>query len=178
MKLINKIENMIEGWLKPLPHIPAKWTKMIADNLWWIVGIGIVLSGIGVIASIGGIYTAAVFMGRASTYFGYYADSFYTGWWVAAAVVSLLVLIANVVLMGMAFNPLKAMHKKGWDLLFYMFLIMVAARIVGVVLNFSVYSLFADVVVALLGIAVGVYLLFEIKSYFKAGKIAAVEEKK
>jgi hypothetical protein len=178
MENINKIENMIEGWLRPLPHIPAKATKMIAENLWWIVGIGIIISGIGVLVSINGIYTAAVFLGRAAAYFGYYANSFYTGWWVAAAAISLLALIANVALMVMAFSHLKVMHKKGWDLLFYSLLIMVAARIVIVVLNFSVYSLFVDMIVALLGIAVGMYLLFEIKSYFKSSPIATVQENK
>ena len=177
MKNINKLETMITEWLKPLPRIPAKWTKMIAENLWWITGISIVLSVIAIFMSISAINTAVVFLGRASSFLDYYSNSFYDSWWVAAAVVSMVMLIVNVVLMGKAFNPLKAMQKKGWDLLFIMFLIMVVARVIGLVLSFSVDNLLVGLVMALVGIAVGVYVLFEIRSNFKDGKIAAVGKK-
>ncbi|MEI6228757.1 MAG: hypothetical protein WCP11_01900 [Candidatus Saccharibacteria bacterium] len=178
MKNINKIENMIEGWLKPLPHIPAKWTKMIAENLWWIVGIGIILSVIGIFSMIGVLSTAAVFLERAARMSGYYNGSINDGWFVAATVVSLAMMIASAVLLIMAFNPLKTMHKKGWDLLFIIALVSAGAQVLSLALNFNIYNMFAGLLSALVGIAIGMYLLFEIKSYFKSGKIAAVEEKK
>jgi len=177
MKNINKIENMIEGWLKPLPRIPAKWAKMLADNLWWIVGIGIVLSGIAVLMSISALLYGISFISGMSGY-GAYLVNTYNGWWAAAAVVSLLSLAATVVLMGMAFNHLKVMHKKGWDMLFLASLVTAASSVIVVVLNFTNYIIFVNLFMTLIGTAVGVYLLFEIKSYFKSGKIAAVEEKK
>jgi len=176
MKIINKIETMIEGWLKPLPHVPAKWTKMLADNLWWIVGIGIVLTAIASFMAIAALIAGLSFLSGFSGY-GIYLANVYTGWWVIAAIISMLVPIASVVLMGMAFNPLKAMSKKGWDLLFIASLISAVAQVLVVIFNFSILSLFTALILPLIGIAVGVYVLFEIKSYFKSGKIAAVVEK-
>ena len=176
MKNINKIENMIQGWLKPLPHIPAKWTKMLADNLWWIVGIGIVLTGIALLMSINALLYGISYLGGMSGY-GIHLANIYTGWWMAAAIVSMAIPAASVVLMGMAFNPLKAMQKKGWDLLFLASLVTAAAQILSVILNFN-YVLIFSLIMTLAGVAVGVYVLFEIKSHFKAGKIAAVKENK
>jgi len=176
MKNINKIETMIEGWLKPLPHIPAKWSKMLADNLWWIVGIGIVLTGIALLMALGVLFAGLSFLGGMSGY-GALLANVYTGWWMAAAVISMAIPAVSVVLMGMAFNPLKAMQKKGWNLLFLASLVTAAAQILSVALNFN-YVLIFSLIMTLAGVAVGIYLLFEIKSYFKSGKIAAIKDKK
>jgi len=177
MKIINKIETMIEKWVKPLPHLPIKTQKTIADNLWWVVGIGIVISGIGLLIVFNTFLNGMSALMGAPGY-GFYLTYIYTGWWASSIIVSMLALIITLIIMVKAFNPLKAMHRKGWDLLFLSLLVMVVAKVISFILNISISGLFRDLIFAFVGIVIGAYILFEIKSYFKVGKIAAVIEKK
>ena len=176
MKIINKIENMIDKWVKPLPHISAKWTKMIAENLWWIVGLGIGAAGIGLLMMIGGFFYGMSALTGAPGY-GLYLAYIYTGWWAFAIIVSMLALFVTLILMVKAYNPLKVMHRKGWDLLFLSLLIMVGARVISFIFNIGGLDSFRDLVFTFVSIVISVYILFEIKSYFKLERTATIEKK-
>ena len=84
MESIHKLENMIEGWLKPLPHLPTQWRKWLADNLWWITLVGVVLSVIGVIGLFIAMLIAIPLIGTTTSLYSAYGittTQTYTGWW-------------------------------------------------------------------------------------------------
>jgi hypothetical protein len=174
MESIHKLENTIEGWLKPLPHLPTNWRVWIAKNVWWIVLVGVILSVLGTLMLVAGIMTAMAAVGTVNSVYGAYGVNIvqdYSGWWYIASIVSMVFLVATIVLEAMAITPLKAQNKKGWDLLFIVFLIGVASSVISAVLNIGSYSVIANVIGSIIGIVIGAYFLFEIRSYFKSAVI-------
>ena len=170
MESMNQFEKTIEGWLKPLPHLPATWRKWIGENIWWITLIGVILSIMGVFVMIGAIFTAMSIFGVATGVFGYVAPV-YTGWWMLASVVSLAFMVITVAITAMAVSPLKNQKKKGWDLLFLTFVINVVAAVVNVVLSFSAISFIPALISAAIGAAISAYFLFEIRSQFNSATV-------
>jgi len=174
MSAITKFEDTIGGLLKPIPHLPTAGQKWLAENVWWIILVGVILSGISVLTTIGGIFTALAFLGAATSYFGYYAVQSYTGWWVLASVISLLFMIAIVVISAISINPLKAMKKKGWDMLFLTLLISAASIVVSLIVNITSIGVgfVFGIIFGLIGLAIGAYFIYEIRSYFKSAVAA------
>jgi drug/metabolite transporter (DMT)-like permease len=172
MESINKLENTIAGWLKPLPHLPTTWQKWIAENVWWITVIGVILSVIGVVALIGSLSFLS-FVTSSSYYYGYYVAQSHTSLWMISSVVSILFMIVSIVLMAMAINPLKLMKKKGWGLLFLTFVVGALSTIVSIILNFNVFTFIPSIIFGAIGLAISAYFLYEIRSYFNGVKVAA-----
>lgn len=168
-----KIENMIAGWLKPLPHLPIKGQKWLATNIWWIALVGVILSIIGIFGLIASISTAMSFLGAYATF---YTSSVYSGWWMSATIISVVSMVVITIITAMAIKPLKVLNKRGWDLLFLTFLISIITMIISMILNFSAFisSLFMTVI----SFGIGAYFLFEIRSYFKGNGIADSIDKK
>ena len=81
--------------------------------------------------------------------------------------VSLLVLAFEAVLYILAFPATKARQKKGWDLLFYALLVNV---VYGAVVMFTNYGDFGNLVGSVIGTAIGLYFLFQIRSEYLGGK--------
>ena len=82
--------------------------------------------------------------------------------WLAAAF-----MVANAVLYFLAYNPLKAHAKKGWDLLFYASLLHVAYSIVTLFIQGRGFGSF---VLGLLFSALGFWILFQVRpGYTKGG---------
>ena len=174
MESIHKLENTIEGWLKPLPHLPANWRKWLSENVWWIVLVGVILSVIGVIMIIGMIMTAVAAIGVASTIvtstFGTVGVNIapeYTVWWYIATILSVVSLVVTIIIEAMAISPLKVLDKKGWDLMFIAYLIGIALSVVSAVLTLTIINLIGTAI----GAAIGAYFLFEIRSHFKQAAI-------
>jgi uncharacterized membrane protein len=164
MEYVKKLEDMIEGWLKPVPHLPAAWRKWMAENVWWLVIISVVLEVFAVI----GMYNAAMLITN-NPWYGYleaYGAPSHAGM-TLYTMVTMAFLAVSAVLMAMAVNPLKAKHKKGWDLLFLATLVGVASSLAGAVLGLSFTYLVSGIFSAVIGAAIGSYFLFEIRSYFK-----------
>lgn len=100
------------------------------------------------------------------------STSYLTFWvWIALAFI-----IAEAVLYFMAYNPLKAKAKRGWDLLFY-------ASLVSVV--YSVVTLFihgrgvGSMIGGLIGTAIGWWILFQIRpAYLAKASAPHMEAKK
>lgn len=72
------------------------------------------------------------------------------------AIVSLLLVIFGFVLKAMAIKPLFARSKKWWDLVFY-------STLVGFVSSL----LSGSIVWGIIALVIGLYVLFQIKSYYK-----------
>lgn len=163
MEQVHKLENMIEGWLKPLPHLSTDWRKWIAKNVWWITLIGVVISVMGIF----GLLTALSIFGAATSFYGamMYSAVVQThgGFWFVFMYASLALLALTTVIEAMAISPLKVQHKKGWDLLFFAYLAGVASGVVTGVFNIDVMGLIGTAISAV----IGAYFLFEVRSYFK-----------
>jgi hypothetical protein len=167
---IKKIEDMVEGWLKPIPHLPTNWRKWISDNIWWITLVGVILSVIGLFGLLIILLGAVSFFGTTSVFYGAYVPAAYSGVQLFAGFVQLLFLVATVAITAMAVMPLRLMRKKGWDLLFLSFLVGIVAQIVGAVLMANPSGIITTLLSDLIGAAISAYFLFEVRSYFKDKK--------
>lgn len=168
MNSVGKLEITIAGWYKGLPHLPAEVRKWLAENVWWITLVGVIFGAFSVL----GMLFFSLLAGAALTAIAGGLGA------VAGAAIFLSVLfavllgVACLVLAGMAINPLKAMQKKGWTLLFWVFLIEVATVVVTNLLSAN----FMGLIWGLLWAAVGGYFIFELRSYFD-GKDATGRKK-
>lgn len=167
MSYISKLEKMVAGWLKPVPHLPHAAQKWIADNAWWIVLIGAIASGISILVSIGAIFSYSAFIGSQATY--YYVVSPYGPGWVVSAIVSLILSGAIVALLATAVTPLRAMKTSGWNKLFIVLLVDALTVILSAVLSFNVISFIFTIIFGAIGLAIGAYFIFEVRSHFGAG---------
>lgn len=183
MEFLVKLEKLVAGWAKKVPHLPTAGQKWLADNVWWIVLIGAILSGIGLLFAIGGLFVLISLFGAVSAaYYAPYAAVGITGITILAAVISLVFLAARVVLMGSAIKPLKEKQKKGWVLLFIVWLLQAVAIVIDAVLSLSVVGFFMTILFGAIALAVTGYFLFEIHAQFggapKAAKKKTTKAKK
>jgi hypothetical protein len=174
MESVHKLEKTIAEWYKNVPHLPKNIHTWLADNAWWIVAIGAVLSALGAFT----VLSATLFVGSVLTGAGYGYSSVAgaavasaTGVALVAALLSVASLVVSAVLFGLAVSPLKAHKKKGWDYVFAAELIAVAVSVVSVVVSFNVGGLVSAVV----GAAIGFYFLFEVRGHF-GGHIAGTKK--
>lgn len=78
--------------------------------------------------------------------------------------VSLIVLLVQAVLMLLAFPGLRDRKKVGWNLVFYSSLVSI---VVGVVQLFVSGYGFGNLIGTLIGAAIGMFILFQVRSYYK-----------
>lgn len=82
--------------------------------------------------------------------------------------VGLITLSVQVSLYLLAFQPLRALKKQGWDYLFYAMLVNIAY---GVVVLFTDYGNIGSLIGTIIGSAIGFYFLFQIRaSYLGSSK--------
>lgn len=166
MEAVNKFEDILESWLKPLPHLPVVWRKWLATNVWWLTMIFVILAAMGVLGLLGALLTALSFLGFSATFYGYYAPQAYGALWIVSTLVSLAFLIATVIAAGAAVNPLREKTRRGWELLFLSYVISFTSTLVGAVLSFNAFQFVPTVISAVLSGAISIYLLFEVREYF------------
>lgn len=160
--LLAKIEQMIEKWLKAIPHLPKSGQRWLAENVWWIALIGAILSGISVLVLLNTIreLTSPV------SFYGYVLTSTFTGWEIFISIVSAVFVIVTGLLLALAVKPLRAIEKKGWTLLFIVSLVEAVNVVLGAVLSLSVFGFITQVIFGAIGFAIGIYFLFEIRGHF------------
>ena len=164
MESIKKLEDMIAGLLKPLPHIPADWRKWISENIWWITLVGVVVDGLAALA----IYQAATYINQLTNLWSVVGVSASSGW-TTSMMISIALFILSAVIMAMAITPLKEMKKKGWDLLFMSAIVSVVAS----VFNYGYGDIVTSIIGAAIGAVVGMYFLFEIRSHFNGATVVS-----
>lgn len=145
--------NQIEQPFKSLPHLPKALTDFLVMLTPWLVLIGGVLNLIsGVSGFLNPSRNSAIPFGQAS------------------ANIKIFILFTNIALtitgalLLLAFQPLQAKKYQGWVYLFWANFVNIVLAIAGVVL------LMSGVVGAAIGILIGLYLMFEIKPYYKKAK--------
>lgn len=166
MKSLEKLEDMIGSWLKPLPKLPVAASKWIATNAWLITLIGVILSAIGVLFMIFGIFAAIPLMSVTTSVFGYAIAATYTIWYVMSLIFSLIFMVITVIISAMAVTPLKAGQTKGWTLLFWILILRAIAIIVDAILSYSIMGFIGGIIWGAVGLAISAYILFSVRSYF------------
>lgn len=164
MEIVTKVEQMVSGWMKDLPHLPKELTKWLAENAWWLTIIGVVVGGFGIL----GVLSA---MTAGSALLGALGVPALGGMLLVGSLVSLAGTAAGVVVEAMAISPLKAMQKKGWDLMFLATLVSFAGAVVSSLIGVNIVG----VLMSAVGAAISFYVLLEVKSYF--GAKAKTEDK-
>lgn len=177
METVKKFESILEEWLKPLPHLPAEWRKWLANNAWWMTLISAILSGLSALAYVGTLLDALSLRGFTGFY-GYYVPQIYSGLWFFATIVSLAFLVITTVFSATAVNPLKVMSRKGWDLLFLVYIVSLISAIVNQLLVFNYANMIYSLISLVISAAVGGYILFEVKGYFKVEAKRVVKKSK
>jgi hypothetical protein len=155
------LEATIGGWYEAmkLPHLPKEGQKWLANNVWWLALIGAILSVLGLLAIVP-LFLLAVGIGAAVSV----VTVAYSGLFWLSSLITVVAYIGTTILLIMAINPLKAKAKRGWQLLFWSYLINFAFAIVSGLIVFSVMS----IVTSLIGAAIAGYFLYEIRGYFGA----------
>lgn len=169
MSSIKKIEDKMAASFKDLPHLPESSRKGLADIWPWL-------------ALIGGILQLVVAFGlwQLTRVVGAYTDlanslAAYTGQTVGLTstdkmviYLGIVILLADAVILLMAFPKLQQRLRAGWDLLFLAALVNLAYAVVTIFIDGRGLGSF---IMSLVGSAIGFYLLFEVREKF-GGKTA------
>lgn len=175
MELLAKLEKRVAEWLKDVPHLPVTGQKWLAQNIWWIAIIGLVLSSIQLLAEIVRLLNWMSVMG--SYVASYYVTAGITSWAIVTSLISLAFLAVNIILLAMAINPLRARVKKGWVLLFATWLVSILAVVVTSIISLSVVGVVIGLLFGLIFLAVVGYFLFEMHGQFAHQTHAAKKAK-
>ncbi|HEY1085715.1 MAG TPA: hypothetical protein VGE34_03240 [Candidatus Saccharimonadales bacterium] len=144
-------------------ELPENIKKWIADNAWWIVLVGGILS----LLSAFSVWQAATATSRLLDY----ANQLSASVGVASTsqnigivtYVAIAGIVAQAVMMLLAFQQLKEYKKSGWNLMFYTSYISLA---IGVVYVFSSLYGVASLIGSLVGVFIGWFFLFQVRKYF------------
>jgi len=129
----------LENFFKQAPKLPSSATDVLVKIAPWI---SLIFGILGVIAGISllGVSPLALFGGLHSSF---------------VVLLTGVISIVSSVLMLMAYPKLVKRQYKGWELLFWSEVVSTVSAVIGL----SVGSV--------IGVLIGFYLLFQIKSYYK-----------
>jgi hypothetical protein len=165
MSALKSLESNLEDvFVKKAPALPSGGKKALVEYLPWI----------NLILGLLSLYTAYVLWNWAhvANRFADYANSISAIYGGSPVVttrlttmiwVGLAVLVLEALLYIAAFPALRARKKSGWNLLFYAMLVNV---VYGVVMLFADYGGVGTLIGSLIGSAVGLYLLFQIRGSY------------
>ena len=175
MEPLTKLEKIILGWYKKLPHLPESARKWLGDNVWWIAVIGLVLTCIGILSVLFGTLLST------ATSVAYVLPAF-AAWQLITGTVLLAFLVIEAILLGLAIKPLQVKQKKGWVLLYLLWLIGILYVVVYAVLTLNPFLFIVQVLFGAIWVAISGYFLFEIHGQFahalKSPGVKAEEKKK
>lgn len=164
MELLAKLENKILGWTKNVPNLPLSMRKWLAENVWWFAALASVLTGITII---GHLLRLQEYLTVLSNPFApLYSSATFVTLLVVSTVAALVFSIASCILLGLAVNPLKERQKKGWVLLFVVWLVAIVWTVVTTVITLNPLSVFTGIIFGAVMLAATGYFLFEIHGQF------------
>lgn len=167
MELLNKLEDTLAGWYKNAPKLSDASKKSIV-GFWPVVAL---VFGILQLLAAWGLWhwghLANNVVNLANSYLGtnygiHHLNIFY---WL-----SFLVLLADAVLLLMAYPGLQKRLKSGWNFLFYGALL---NAVYGIVSAFNNYGGSSSLVLQLIVSAVVLYFLFQIRDQYRVSGSAS-----
>lgn len=165
MSMLKKAEDQLAGAFKDLPKLPESSKESLA-RLWpWlalIFGVLQLLLAIGLWNYMRDFEKVSDYVNSVSLYLTG-TQAVLSGFDKMVIYLGIAILLLDAVILLMAYAPLKARARRGWDLLF-----------LGSLINavYAVVSLFrqgggiGNFIFALLGSAIGFYLLFQVREKF------------
>ena len=163
---MQQLEKPLDDTFKKLPPLPENARKGLATAMPWLTLAGGVLSLLGAWY----LYQAVAWVDQ----WAGYANSLYSAAGYTSPVtgisamawVGLAILVVQAILFLVAFPALRSFKKSGWNLIFWAALVSVVYSVVANL--FSGYVNIGQLIFSLLGAAVGMYLLFQIRPYYSA----------
>lgn len=176
MELVHKAEKALEEPIGALPALPKETRRSLAVIWPWlalVAGILQLLAAWWLFDWARELEKYSEWADRLTVSYGVSADNTGLTVWVWLAII---VLVIDAIILLAAFPKLQKKQKAGWDLL-----------LLGALINlvYGIVSLFIDgrggfsgLFGALVGSAIGFYLLFQVREYFGGGTIKASSTKK
>ena len=164
MELVSKLEKIVLGWARNVPHLPVSAQKWLAENIWWITLTAAILTGITFLRGVAGIFSQVGRLNDPSN--AYFVDDSFLEVALVASAISLFFVLIRGLLLAFAVTPLKERQKKGWVLLFMTLLVQALALAVSAVLTFSFVGFIILVLFGGILLGIGAYFLFEIHGQF------------
>lgn len=166
------LEKALDDAFKKAPQLPEDARKGLATALPWLALIGGILSLIGAwniyrLATIADQYLSGIYSA-----FGYTSPIVGV---TATAWVGIVVLVVQAVLLLVAFPALRSGKKSGWNMLLWADLALLVYTVVTDL--FGGYVNFGGFIMYLVGTAIGLYLLFQVRPLFTGGAAHAVAAK-
>jgi len=167
MALLKQAENSLSNVFKGAPPLSDNAKNSLVRAWPWIA----LIFGILQVLAAWSLWGVTRFVDRAADIANIYSVAYngrpvYSATDKFAIYLGLLVLLVDGVILLMAYAPLKARSRRGWDLLFLGSLINV---VYGIVAVFEPQRGIGSLVFSLIGSAIGFYLLFQVREkYSKA----------
>ncbi len=167
MASVNQLEDSLNDvFVKKAPVLPEGGKKFIVDIAPWLALVGGVLTLWAGLNLWHWAHTVNPLIDYANSLSAAYggtkvaANNLSFGIWLGIAV-----LILEGILYLLAFPGLRARKKSGWNLVFYVSLINI---VYGFILMFTAYGSVFSFIGSLIGSAIGMYLLFQVRSRYVA----------
>ena len=164
MELLTKLEQQVLKWAKGVPHLPTPARKWLGDNVWWIALVGAILTGIGILFAFVGLIGVISVLGTPAA--SYFATTTFTSWAIVTGVVGLVFSVIEGLLLATAITPLKEKQKKGWVLLFVLWLVSAVSVVVNAILSLNPFGFVLGLLFGAIWLAITGYFLFEIHGQF------------
>lgn len=163
---LDQLETKLNDAYKGAPALPKNVKDLIVTYLPYLALIG----GLASLWSAYSIYHWANSVSKITTLANEYTAAFGidpvdTTRWSVTLWISLGILVIMGLLYVLAFSPLKARKKSGWNLLFYALLLSVVNGIVGIFIS-NYGGGFGSFIAALVGFVIGAYFLFQIREFY------------
>ncbi len=142
------LEELLAPMLDKAPHLPADWKNVLVSIVPWI---SIIFGVLGIIGFLGASSLGVVLSPLIALERGLGGITVFI-----TIVLGLIVSILSI----LAFKPLQAMSKTGWDYIYYGFIISTISTAL------SLLMLPGAGAGAIIGVLIGTYLLFEIRGRY------------
>jgi hypothetical protein len=166
MSAISNLETSLAKLYKGAPKLPKNGQKGLVKYLPWISLVIGILSLYSAWALWHWAHVANALVNYANTINQLYGGSTVTvqrmsvGIWLA-----FFVMLVEAILLLVAVSGLRTQKKSSWNLLFYISLINI---LYGFILIFTDYGSISSFIFSLIGSAIGLYFLFQIREYYKS----------
>ncbi len=172
MERVRGIENKLADLFKDLPALPKSAKKIIVEY-WPYVVLVIGILQLATAWSLWRFYdNANEFVGGLGSYISAYTNEAigFSTLDKVAIFLSIAILAAQAVVLLMAYGPLRARERRGWDLLFLVALSQVAYSVLAAFIDGRG---FGSLIFGLIGAAIGFYFLFQIREFYGTKSAAA-----
>ena len=154
----NKLDELL---VKKAPfQLPANVKEGLVKALPWITLAGGILTALSVVFLFQALILVNSLFGGLAVVTGVAYPGLMFMAWVALAIAAV-----QAVMFFVAFGPLKDRKKSGWNILFWVSLVYAVYAVALFFGNWDVFSL----ILSLVGDVVGLYLLFQVRSYYVGG---------